>query len=70
MGLRDPDGGGRDDTVLIYVRRAKLDSFWSRKPSTLYKYLLGIRSVIKDTYNMGMTSSLPERGFMVLGDIS
>ena len=67
---RDPGRGGRDDKVLRYIRRANLDAFWARKSSTMYTHFLEIRSVIKDEGKMGMTSPLPEMGYMVLEDIS
>ena len=70
MELRDPDGGGRDDKVLIYIKCVNLDAFWSRKPSTVYTYFLEIRPVIKDADEMGMEPPSPEMGCMDSEDIS
>ena len=58
MELRNPDGEGSNEKILRYIRRANVDVFWARKPSTVYKHFLEMISVIKDADEMGMTPPL------------
>ena len=66
MEMRHPDCGSRDDKILIYIIRANLDALWTRKPNTVCKKFLEIRTVIKDSDELNMTPPLPEREPMAL----
>ena len=70
MESRNPDGGGTDEKILRYIRRANLDAFWARRPNTVYQHFLEMRSTLADADEMRMTPPFPERGPMALKDTS
>lgn len=58
----------RDKLFLTCIRRALLDAFWSREPSTVDSNLFGMRklSIIQDT--LGITTMVPPMGPYCLED--
>ena len=68
--LRDPSGEGRQDrNMMIAIRRANLDAFWGRSPSTVKSNRSNLKRLVtiaQDDY--GMKQPLPEMGPHELND--
>ena len=52
---RDPTGSAEDRKLLVTVRRATLDAFWSRAPRTVARNLTDIRGFRRHGVSMGIS---------------
>ncbi len=66
---RNPISNPRDLLALKIIRRANLDAFWARTPSTVNSNLLDFRQYMKHSKHVwGELPSLPEKGPFQLKD--
>jgi len=64
---RDPKPGrGKDDRLLVFIRRATLDAFWSREPGTVAKNLGQLKLMSKAADELGLCR---ERMFPAFGPL-
>uniref|UniRef100_A0A7S1V8W6 Uncharacterized protein n=1 Tax=Grammatophora oceanica TaxID=210454 RepID=A0A7S1V8W6_9STRA len=52
----------RDELLQICIRRATLDAFWSREPSTVAKSCWEMRGMLEAAETIGLDNPLPPRG--------
>ena len=51
-----------DQRLLVFIRRANLDVFWSRTHDTVNKSRLGLRRIIGDSQQLGFQPTLRPLG--------
>lgn len=66
---RDPGDSSQDVLLLAYIRRANLDAFWSREPSTVRGNLLQAKRLATLEDEMGVDCSTPPMGPFPLEDV-
>ena len=56
VNKRDPNNSGQDKKLMILIRRANLDSLWSREPGTVYGNLGEARRMARFASGVGIAS--------------
>lgn len=65
---RYPGDSMEDQLLCLCIRRAQLDAFWAREPSTVAGNLRELRMVLKSSQQLGIENPLPDRGPFPIGD--
>lgn len=66
--LRYPSESVQDKLLCVCIRRAILDAFWSREPSTVKGNLGELKMVLRSSETLGILDPLPARGPFPISD--
>ncbi len=61
---------GRDDALLMFIRRANLDAIAGRSPSTSTSHSDEVKRIVRNCKLIGKTPNIPPRGPMPIADQS
>ena len=64
----DPRKGDADIRLLRTIRRATLDAFWAREPSTVEATRRDSKKIVEISWSLGLDDTLPEMGPFPLKD--
>jgi hypothetical protein len=65
---RDPGAKAQDEVLLMCIRRASLDAFWSRESSTVLANLREAGRVLSVCARLGVDQPYPDRGHFEITD--
>ena len=64
----DPGKGDADIRFLRTIRRASLDDFWAREPSTVEATRRDSKNIVEISQSLGLDDTLPKMGLFALKD--
>lgn len=69
LKLRDPSASGEDKRLMLCIRRANLDAFWSREPKTVNKNRTEAKRAMRHAETVGLYNVFPPMGPFPLADV-